>query len=264
MFRKKYPLAWTFHRNSSRWPYNMLSPEGSQQETPAFKEMADLPAVKLPPPQALRQELSETIRARFSCRRFKDAEVPLHSVATLLYWSYGELGVNHSNEIEMVVRPVPSGGGLYPLELYVIALRIGGLEPGIYHYDVLGHLLERVDQGAVPPQLLSELFMCQPYVAQGAFVLVLTAVFDRSLWKYKDRGYRYLLLEAGHVAQNCNLVATALGLGSLNLGGFFDADLVALLKLDIDEEAPLYAITVGRPEDARPELLRIPAQPLDS
>jgi SagB-type dehydrogenase family enzyme len=264
MFRKKYPLAWTFHRNSSRCPYNTLSPEGNQQELAAFKEMADLPAVTLPPPKPLNQALSKTIQGRCSCRRFANADVPLQSVATLLYWSYGKLGVDHPHGTEMVVRPVPSGGGLYPLELYLIAVRIGGLEPGIYHYDVLGHLLECVDQGAMPPQLLSELFMSQPYVAQSSFVLVLTAVFERSLWKYKDRGYRYLLLEAGHVAQNCNLAATALGLGSLNLGGFFDADLTALLKMEIDEEVPLYAVAVGQPEDAIPGLLRIPAQPLDS
>jgi SagB-type dehydrogenase family enzyme len=156
---------------------------------------------------------------------------------------------------------VPSGGGLYPLEQYVIARRIGGLAPGIYHYNVPGHFLECVSEGSMPAKVLSDTFMAQPYVGQSAFVLVLTAVFARSLWKYRDRGYRYMLFEAGHVAQNSNLVAAALGLGALNLGGFFDADLVAYLKLDIEEEAPLYAVAFGRPQDADAELLRVPETP---
>ena len=116
MFRMKYPLSWTFHRNSSSWLPSILAPIENQQETAAFKEMVDLPAIKLPPPQALHRELSETIRARYSCRRFIDAEVPLSALATLLYWSYGKLGIDYPNGTEMVLRPVPSGGGLYPLE----------------------------------------------------------------------------------------------------------------------------------------------------
>jgi SagB-type dehydrogenase family enzyme len=164
----------------------------------------------------------------------------------------------------MINRPVPSGGGLYPLELYVIASRVANLDAGIYHYNAFCHLLERVREGAMPPHLLSELFMRQPYVADSAFVLILAAVFDRSLWKYEDRGYRYLLFEAGHVAQNCNLAAAALGLGAVNLGGFFDADLISFLHLDGEEESPLYAIAVGQPEDGPPDILRIPATPFDS
>jgi SagB-type dehydrogenase family enzyme len=263
MFRKNNPLAWSFHRNSSRWPHNMLSPEGTRQETPPFKELVDLPVVPLPPPLAPRQELGEAIRGRFSCRRFTNEDVALQDAATILYWGYGKLGICHPFGTELVNRPVPSGGGLYPLEQYIIAQRIGGLAPGIYHYNVLGHFLECVDEGAMPTKMLSDLFLCQPYVAQSAFVLVLTAVFERSLWKYRDRGYRYLLFEAGHVAQNFNLVATTLGLGSLNLGGFFDADVVGILKLDVEEEAPLYAVAFGKPEDANAELLRMPEQPPD-
>ncbi len=264
MFRQDNPVAWSFHRNSIRWPHNTLSPEGCRQETPPFKELVDLRAVPLPPPLAPKQELGDAIRGRLSCRRFTSEDISLQSVGTILYWCYGKLGICRPFGTEMVSRPVPSGGGLYPLEQYIICRRIGGLGPGIYHYNVLGHLLECVDEGAMPAKLLSDLFLCQPYVAQSAFVLVLTAVFDRSLWKYRDRGYRYLLFEAGHVAQNSNLVATALGLGSLNLGGFFDADVAEILKLDIEEEAPLYAIAFGKPEDADATSLRIPDQPLDA
>ena len=70
-------------------------------------------------------------------------------------------------------------------------------------------------------------------------IVFYASVLERSLWKYTDRGYRYVLFEAGHVAQNVNLVVESLGLGSLNLGGFLDDQIAALLELDMDEEVPL-------------------------
>ena len=98
------------------------------------------------------------------------------------------------------------------------------------------------------------MFLGQPYLSGASAVVVLAAVVERSLWKYEDRGYRYLLLEAGHVAQNLNLCATGLGLGCLNLGGFFDEDVAALLRLDDDHEVVLYGIAVGPPQsDSRVE-----------
>ena len=108
---------------------------------------------------------------------------------------------------------------------------------GAYHYVPLTHTLEVVRPDPLPSLLTAEMFLGQPYLSAAAAVIVLTAVVERSLWKYEDRGYRYLLLEAGHVAQNVNLTATALGLGCLNLGGFFDEDVAALLRLDDDEAA---------------------------
>ncbi|HEV2842383.1 MAG TPA: SagB/ThcOx family dehydrogenase [Chthoniobacterales bacterium] len=263
MFRTKTPIAWTFHRNSSRWPYNTLRLDENRHETPPFKEMADAPASTLPPPAELGTGLSDAIRRRYSCRRFTAESVSLEAMATILFSAYGNLGIAPFAGMEMVTRPVPSGGGLYPLELYAIVLHVSGLPGGIYHYNALGHLLERIRPGRMPMHLLSELFMGQPYVAQSGFVLVLTAVFDRSLWKYEDRGYRYLLFEAGHAAQNANLTATALGLGSLNLGGFFDVDLLSLLQLDGEEEAPLYAVAIGQPEAGSPDDLRVPAEPFN-
>jgi SagB-type dehydrogenase family enzyme len=151
-------------------------------------------------------------------------------------------------DMEMLERPVPSGGGMYPLELYVIALNVSALTNGIYHYAPIGSGLELRCEVTVPAPLLSYLFMGQTLVTESAFICVITAEFSRLMRKYGDRGYRYVLIEAGHVAQNVNLVATSLGLGSCNLGGFFDRELGQLLQLDLDEEFPLYGVAVGVPE----------------
>jgi len=132
----------------------------------------------------------------------------------------------------------------------VLAQRVQQLDGGVYHYVPLGHRLEVVRPDALPAHLSSEMFLGQPYLVQAAAIVVITAVVERSLWKYDDRGYRYIVLEAGHVAQNINLCAAGLGLASLNLGGFFDEDVTALLKLDPDREIVLYGIALGHSEVA--------------
>ena len=129
---------------------------------------------------------------------------------------------------------------------------VAGLPAGIYHYVPFADGLEQVREEAVPPPLVSSLFLGQPWAAEAAVVLLLSAVCERSLSRYGDRGYRYLLLEAGHVAQNIVLAATGLRLGAVNLGGFLDDELSALLRVDTDEEIVLYGTAVGHPVARQP------------
>ena len=106
------------------------------------------------------------------------------------------------------------------------------------------------------PDDLESLFLGQPWVAKAHVVVIVTAVTARLLHRYGDRGYRYLLIEAGHVGQNLALVATASGLGSLSLGGFFDDDVSCMLGLDAAFELPLYGIALGVPDTADSALAR--------
>jgi len=245
VFRSLYPLAWTFHKNTCRWIYNLQSPPDTASTEAPLKEYPHSPLLSLPEGRRSEVSLLEAIAARFSCRRFVDRPLELADLSTLLRSAYGCAGRVFLGELEFLERPVPSGGGLYPLELYLLARRVESLEPGIYHYAVLPHALEQARALEIPARFTADLFLGQPYAAEAAAIVVLSAVLGRSLWKYGDRGYRYLLLEAGHVAQNLNLTAAALGLGSFNLGGFFDGDLATLLDLDAEQEVPLYAVAVG-------------------
>src|SRR5262249_16822049 len=238
-------LAWMFHRNTSRWPFNMQAiPDTLGQEAP-HKEYVNAPIFSLPEPQFPTTTLKDAISARLSCRRFTDAPLKSLELPSLLKASYGIQSQIFFGDQEFLERLVPSGGGLYPLEIYLLVQHVESLEPGIYHYAVLPHALEQIRSLRLPRRFTSELFMGQPYVSQAAAIVVLAAVIERSLWEYSDRGYRYILLEAGHVAQNLNVVASALGLGSLNLGGFFDSDMASLLGLDIEKEVPLYGVALG-------------------
>jgi SagB-type dehydrogenase family enzyme len=149
---------------------------------------------------------------------------------------------------EFRARTVPSGGGLYPLELYLLVKNVEGLEAGVYHYVINPALLEQVKKIELPSSFIETLFMHQPYVAEASLVIVATAVLERNMKKYGDRGYRYILYEAGHSFQNMNLMAAACNLGSLNVGGFFDMDMLKVLSIDFEEEIPLYAMAIGIPD----------------
>jgi SagB-type dehydrogenase family enzyme len=141
---------------------------------------------------------------------------------------------------------VPSAGGLYPLEIFVLIQRVEGAADGLHHYDVWNHALEPVANGPVFEDFRPAV-LAYPFVQEANVLFFLTAVFTRTQKKYGPRGYRYVLLEAGHSAQNLCLLAAHNGLGSLCIGGFFDTQVNRLLRLDTAKEGAVYAVGVGYP-----------------
>jgi SagB-type dehydrogenase family enzyme len=258
VFRDDHPLAWTYHRNTCRWPFNMHGLNVPRSSMAAFKEHPGAPLIPLPPPDALTTPLGDVMVMRQSCRRFLPEAISLASLGTVLRLTYGVLGEAESFD-GFLERPVPSGGALYPLELYVLVQRVQEARVGVLHYLPLVHAVEVLHDEPLPRLLTSELFLGQPYLADAAGILVISAVVERSMWKYEDRGYRYILLEAGHVAQNAILSAYGLGLAALPLGGFFDDDLGALLRLDGDHEIALYGVALGVPAPVDRNQRRLPA-----
>ena len=164
----------------------------------------------MPPGVRVGAPLADLVRERVSCRAFRDQPISLAELATLLRTGYGITGVTDSGPLYIVDRAVPSGGGLYPLEVSVLVRSVDGLPAGIYHYVPLADGLEQVRGEAVPPPLVSYCSWASRGPPRPPSSCVLSAVCERSLSKYGDRGYRYLLLEAGHVAQNLVLAATGL------------------------------------------------------
>lgn len=138
-------------------------------------------------------------------------------------------------------RAVPSAGGLYPLELYVVARRVAGLTAGVYHVDPCEPSLELLWPG---PQSLAGILL--PPAPDPAALLVITSVFWRTRCKYGVRGYRFALLEAGHLGQALVLLGAARRLDALPLGGFFDPGLDELVGADGVDESVVYAVAVGR------------------
>ena len=214
----------------------------------AVKRHPHLPRVDLPTPRLPEAPLCRVVAERRSRREFGPAPLRLTELAALLHAGYG---VTHQLDSEAppgtppLLRAVPSGGGLYPLELWVFAHRVEGLEPGLYHFDPLANALESIEAGA-QAATLADASVYPELARTAAAVLVVSAMFWRTRFKYRLRGYRFALLEAGHLAQNVLLAATGLELASVPLGGFFDRRLDELLDLDGVDESALYGIAVGR------------------
>ena len=159
--------------------------------------------------------------------------LPLSTLSALLWGSYGIIrtdAVLLGGSLALM-RPVPSAGGLFPLEIYVATQRVQDLPDGLHHYNVRNHALEPLSDGPVFKSLQPHLFM-YPAIEHANAIVFLAAVFNRTQKKYGPRGYRYILLEAGHVAQNLCLLAVEQGLGTLCMGGYTDGELNQALGLN--------------------------------
>jgi SagB-type dehydrogenase family enzyme len=237
-------LGLLYHLNSEPWSQ---SPSANPPPPQTFKRiLGDWPPVDLPRSRD-DSPLLALIRARRSCRAFSTGTVSLADLGEIIRGTYGmSWDAGSPDWLAPPPRAVPSAGGCYPLEAYVAAHSVRGLDAGVYHYSIVDHSLEVIRLGDLRGELC-RLMVGQTELAGACAVLIFAAVFQRTLTTYGARGYRYVLLEAGHAAQNTCLIATELGLGSLCLGGFFDARLNRFLGLDGVTEAALYGVAVGLP-----------------
>jgi SagB-type dehydrogenase family enzyme len=242
-------LAQLFHLNSEPWlnteAYESNSYGISHKHVGARSAAIALPV--LPPADGLRALLT----MRGSCRFYQKKPMSLDVLGEVLGGAFGLTRVVQlPGGIEMQARAAPSAGGLYPLEMYVICRDVTGLRDGAYHYALLEHSLEPL-RDDVHAEMLATFLLAEAFVQQANAIVFLTAVFDRTLHKYGPRGYRYILIEAGHVAQNLCLLAAERSLGSLCIGGFMDGAANRFLRIDGAEEATVYGIAIGHPGDPR-------------
>jgi len=126
----------------------------------------------------------------------------------------------------------------------VVAGDVQNLTSGVYRYEPDEHQLVRIVDGGRRAEL-ADAALAQSCVEEGAIALVFTAVYERTTVKYGDRGIRYVHMEVGHAAENLCLQATAMDLGAVTIGAFYDEEVAELLNLPEDEQ-PLYIIPVGR------------------
>lgn len=200
---------------------------------------ADDDIVALPAPQ---QEgglpVVEALSRRRSLRDFAEAPLPLRAVSQLLWAAQGITK-------EPGLRTAPSAGALHPLELFLLAGAVSGLESAVYHYEPRRHRLLRIATGD-RRQELAAAALHQDWIARAPAVLVVGAVPARTARRYGARAERYVDIEAGAAAQNVALQAVALGLGSCDVGAFRDDRVRRALDLPAEVE-PLLLLPVGRP-----------------
>ena len=190
--------------------------------------------------------LFDALARRRSVRAYGPEPLALGELGALLWAAAGVT----ARQDGFAFRTAPSAGGLYPIEHYVVANDVEGLEQGLYHYDVLGRALERLHAGDLRLPV-ARAALDQRIAAEAQAVFVWTAVLERSRWKYGERFVRYVLLDAGHIAENVALAATALGLGTCQIAAFFDEEAADILGVDPDVEPVVYMSTAGRPAGRR-------------
>lgn len=237
-------LGWQYWQKTNFSPAGLGSlPEVRISPAERFKIDSSCEPISLPAPEPEEDDanLWEVMGKRRSERRFSGEEISsLRTVAKLLWTAQGTTSYRGG----IPLRTAPSAGALYPVETYVLALRVEGLRTGIYHLNARDFRLEK-HRDLDDKNDLGAAAMGQRFVGRAPLVFVFTAVFRRNMHKYGHRGLRYILLDAGHICQNLMLGATALGLKSCPVAAFFDESMNELMGVDGEEEAVLYLMPVG-------------------
>jgi SagB-type dehydrogenase family enzyme len=201
--------------------------------------------IPLPNPDIGRgMNIWDAFSRRRSVRRYSDTVLPLGTLSTLLWATQGITAAAGNFQF----RSAPSAGALYPIETYLIVRSVEKLPEGLYHFRPFAFDLELVKAGDFG-RSLAEAALGQRMIAEAQLAFIWTAIVARSRWKYRQRAYRYIYLDAGHIAQNLYLAGTAAGLGICSVGAFFDDRINSLIGVDGTEETVLYLASVGCPAE---------------
>ena len=185
----------------------------------------------------------DVLRERRSVRRFQEEWMSRAELSQLLWAAQGVTQARQG----FGLRTAPSAGALFPVETYAVIHTVEDIEPGVYHYAVETHELEQLQTGEFRTAV-ARAALDQEMAYWANVVFIWTAVFERSKWKYRQRAYRYIYLDAGHIVQNVALAAVALGLGSCQIAALYDDEANAILNVDGVEESTIYMTVVGRPQ----------------
>ncbi len=224
----------------------------TQPPAARFSKHSNAQLISLPVPalESPGNDLTRVLLQRKTSRSFSEQAVTLDDLSRLLYLALGYLKEREADTGDNVPeafrarRSSPSGGGLNACEGYVYAVRVEGLEPGIYYYHPERHALRRVH--ALPAAPLGQLLAGQHFINDLPLGLFLTARFDKLWWKYEhSRAYRMAYVEAGHISQTFQLAATDLGLSTWLTGALSDEQVEKLLGLEEAAEQPLFFVGAG-------------------
>ncbi|MBV6826991.1 SagB family peptide dehydrogenase [Pseudomonas sp. PD9R] len=242
--------------NINEWSKEYLDHCTNILSTPAprarLSEYLACELIALPNPSCLPEGcLVNALIDRKTCRTFTGEAVPIEAVSALLYLSLGYLQ-ERANDIDECVaeglddrRSSPSGGGLNACEGFLLVQHVIGLKPGLYAYHPREHALSFVKP--LPSPSLGHILCGQHFISNLPVGLFITSRFDKLWWKYgHSRAYRMAYVEAGHISQTFQLVATSLGLKTWLTGALTDDQVEALLGLEDSPEQPLFFVGCGK------------------
>lgn len=202
--------------------------------------------VNLPDVEALQIKdlaLLDAINQRKSVRKYSAEALSLEELAYLLWCTQG---VKEINSRPVTMRTVPSAGARHSFETYLLINNVKGLKPGLYRYLALEHQLIVIDLDPEIANKIAHAAANQVFIKKSAVTLIWATSICRMKWRYGERGYRYVHLDAGHVCQNLYLASEAVDSGVCAIAAFDDDELNGLLGLDGEEQFVVYLATVGK------------------
>ena len=232
----------------TRYPPRAASQESQGLPQPPL-ELPPLPGqalLDLPDPDSLQippVDLLKAIEQRRSVRIYSEEPITLEELSFLLWCTQG---VKKVTSRPVTLRTVPSAGARHAFETFLLVNRVEGLAPGVYRFLAIEHKLALVTSDPEMNERLTAACLQQKQVAHSAVTFIWVAVVPRMYWRYGERGYRYLLLDAGHVCQNLYLAAEAIRCGACAIDAFEDVPVNTLLGLDGEDQFAIYLASVGK------------------
>jgi len=189
------------------------------------------------------EDVATIINLRQSIRNYQKATISLPEFSYLLWCTQGVKEVISNVATR---RTVPSAGARHALETTLLVNRVDGLVPGLYRYLSLEHNLGLLKTDKLIADEIAKAGFGQDFIKHSAVTFIWSAFIYRMKWRYGERAYRYIFLDAGHVAQNLYLSAGAIGCGVCAIAAFSDDDMNLILNLDGIEQFVVYMATVGK------------------
>lgn len=187
--------------------------------------------------------IQEAIEIRKTSRNYSEVALTLEELSYLL-WS--TQGVKQVTSRPVTFRTVPSAGARHALETYLFINRVEGLHTGLYRYIATEHKLMVIDLSQEVAQRMEKIDRHQAFILNSAVTFIWSTVIYRMNWRYGERGYRYIHLDAGHVCQNLYLAAESIRSGVCAIAAFDDDKWNEFLGLDGEAEFVVYMATVGK------------------
>lgn len=229
-----------------RTKYKYMEPSDQQSRLPQppletlIEEGGEM--IPLPDPGEGITDLRSLIDNRTSVRNYADAPISIQDLSFLLWCTQG---VKEVVGTQATLRTVPSAGARHAIETYLLVNRVQELPAGLYRYRSLEHQLQEFTLYEGIAEMLQEACLKQRHITGSAVTFIWAATVYRMTWRYGERGYRYIFLDAGHVCQNLYLAAESLGYGVCAIAAFDDDRMNELLHLDGKETFVLYLATCG-------------------
>jgi len=235
----------------TKYPHIRESDQEQGKPQPPYQLPYDpkLPLIDLPKPESIdlgEYPLRRAIEERRSLRRYSEDSLSMEELSYLLWLTQGVKKIDEKRKVTW--RTVPSAGCRHPLETYLSINRVDGIMPGLYRFLALEHKLAPIQINDLFNEKLTAACLGQRQVRTSAVTFIWATVPERTIWRYSERSYRYLYLDAGHVCQNLHLAAESINCGICAIGAYDDDAADELLGFTPPEMFVIYLASLGRRE----------------